>query len=104
IGVEIDEYYPDKDEEDNMNDNAELNKASDDDNETMVDEKIYEIDKARTKKNEKIKEGISTKDSVDGTHDEEDNLKLVEMEKAMATEPVEDALGNEALDETDCET
>ncbi|KAF0463232.1 hypothetical protein F8M41_000206 [Gigaspora margarita] len=181
IGVEIDKYYPDKDEEDNMNDNAELNKASDDDNETMVDEKNYEIDKARTKKNKEgichfewslksaeddssvrydprigcrndvgIGKGIkATKDSVDGTPDEEDNLKLVEMEKAMATElsgvifkekvltnalcknstpisleldlkemdqkeekkteniptsPVEDALGNEALDETDCKT
>ncbi|CAG8474516.1 28967_t:CDS:2 [Gigaspora margarita] len=135
----------DKDKEDNMNDNIELNKASDDDNETIVDEKNYEIDKACTKKNEKIKEGVcrlewslkfakeddlsirydsrigcrndmgigkgikATKDSIDGTHDEEGNLKLVEMEKAMATElsgniptrPVEDALGNEALAETD---
>ncbi|CAG8555625.1 2064_t:CDS:2 [Gigaspora margarita] len=75
-----------EDKKDNMNNNTELNKVDNNDNETIDDKKNYEIDKAHIKKNEKIKEsGIkATKDSIDSTSDEEDNLKLVEVEKAMA--------------------
>ncbi|KAF0546073.1 hypothetical protein F8M41_001614 [Gigaspora margarita] len=43
IGIKIDEYYSDKDKEDNMNNNAELNKVSNNNNETMDDKKNYEL-------------------------------------------------------------